>query len=201
MADKRAQALYERTKSTRATYALYSWNWVRGPGGKAAVPRWSAEFHQGKLHRVETPHIRIVADCEAGQGTLLDVATDRTESGPAIARAACGINSNFEMRQLEWLGRRESRFGPVDALRILDPADERLYVVDEAGMLVASEIFPRDPSADYCVQQEPLAVERRLPADDIFSAASLRESFAAGRFTDLPPAPVGDLWLGTRRCT
>lgn len=199
-ADKRAEAVFERTKTTRATYALYSWNWVREAGGKA-TPRWSAEFHRGKLHRVETPHIRIVADCEAMQGTMLDVAAGRTESRPAIARAACGINSNVELLRLEWLGRRESRFGPVDALRILDPAEERLYVVDEAGILVAAEIFPRDPAGDYCVQQEPLAVERRLPAGDMFSAASLRKSFAADRFRRVPTASSGEFWRGTRRCT
>jgi hypothetical protein len=198
-ADPRAQAAFDRTKRTESTYALYAWNWVKGPGFPTG-PHWSAEFHRGHLHRVETPHVRVVADCAAGTGTTLDVATGRSETGPAAARGACGINSNFPVRDLEYLGRRDSRFGGLDLLRILDPADERLYAVDDNGVLVASEIFPRDPAARYCVQQEPLAVEKVLPAEDMFSAQSLQRSFAASRFEAVPGSPVGDLWFGNRRC-
>jgi hypothetical protein len=197
--DPRARSVFERTKSTQATYALYSWNWVKGSGFESG-PHWSAEFHQGHLHRVETPHVRLVADCAAGTGTLFRVDTGETEKGSSVAKAACGINSNLPIRSLEWLGRKRSRFGRIDMIRILDPADERLYAVDEAGVLVASEIFPRDAAAGYCVQQEPLAVERSLPAGDLFKAESLSESFAAEKMGDPPAAAAGDLWLGSRRC-
>jgi hypothetical protein len=172
---------------------------VKGSGFEAG-PHWSAEFHRGPLHRVETPNVRLVANCAAGTGTLLQVDRNETESGARVAHAACGINSNLPLRSLEWLGRKSSRFGPVETIRILDSTDERLYAVDETGVLVASEIFPRDPAAKYCVQQEPAAIERRLPAADIFSPGSLGRSFAAERFRTPPKAPVGDLWLGTRRC-
>jgi hypothetical protein len=197
--DPRALAVFERTKQTRATYALYAWNWVKGPGFESG-PHWSAEFHSGNAHRVETPHVRVIADCAAGTGTMLNVDKGLTESGTAVARAACGINSNFSLRNLEWVGRKSTRFGQVDIIRILDQSDERIYAVDEIGVLVASEIFPRDPAARYCVQQEPLAVERELPATDMFSAESLGRSFAAERFSTPPLAAVGDLWLGARRC-
>jgi hypothetical protein len=197
--DPRAKAAFERTKRTRETYALYSWNWVKGSGFETG-PHWSAEFHRGNLHRVETPHVRVVADCAAGTGTMFEVASNRTESGAAAAGAACGINSNFPIRDLEWLGRKETRFGPLDMLRLLDPADERIYAVDQAGVLVASEIFPRNKGSGSCLQQEPLAVEKALPAEDMFSEESLRKSFAAARFRSPPETYAGDLWLGTRRC-
>jgi hypothetical protein len=197
--DPRARAVFERTKQTRATYALYAWNWVKGSGFETG-PHWSAEFHKGHLHRVETPHLRLVADCAAGTGTMLRVDTNETESGATVAGAACGISSNAPIRKLEWLGRKDSRFGLVDTIRILDSDDERIYTVDETGVLVASEIFPRDAAAAYCVQQEPLAVERELPAADMFSADSLLRSFAAERLHTPPKAAVGDLWLGARRC-
>jgi hypothetical protein len=197
--DPRAKAAFDRTKRTQATYALYSWNWVKGSGFETG-PHWSAEFHRSSLHRVETPHVRIVADCAAGTGTMLQVNSGKTESSSAIAGAACGINSNFPIRDLEWLGRKATRFGPVDLLRVLDPADERIYAVDQAGALVASEIFPRDKAAASCLQQEPLAVERVLPAEDMFTVGSLKRSFAAVRFQSPPNAYSGDLWLGTRRC-
>lgn len=197
--DPRALAALERTRTTRATYALYAWNWVKG-SGYGTGPRWSAEFHRGHLHRVETPHVRLIADCSARTGTMLQVDSGKIESGAAIAGAACGIQSNSPVRALEWLGRKESRFGPVDMLRVTDPADERIYAVDPSGVLVASEIFPRDKAAGYCLQQEPLAVERSLPAEDMFSQESLRTSFAAARFQAPPEAYAGDLWLGARRC-
>ncbi|HYE27661.1 MAG TPA: hypothetical protein VEA61_05450 [Allosphingosinicella sp.] len=85
-------------------------------------------------------------------------------------------------------------------LRILDPADERLYAVDQARALVASEILPRDSAGDYCVPAEPVAVERTLPPNDMFSVDSLGRSFAAQRFSTRPAAATGDLWLGSRRC-
>jgi hypothetical protein len=197
--DARARAVFERTKQARATYALYSWNWVKESGSEAG-PRWGAEFHRGNLHRVETPNIRVIADCAAGTGTMLQVDSGETQSGSGIAGAACGINSNFQIRSLEWLGRKSTRFGPLDRLRILDPANERLYAVDRDGVLVAAEIFPRDGAGGACLQQEPLALEKTLPAEDIFSAESLRKSFAAPRFQSPPKAYSGDLWLGSRRC-
>jgi hypothetical protein len=197
--DPRAKAAFDRTKRTQETYALYSWNWVKGSGLETG-PHWSAEFHRGTLHRVETPHVRLVADCAAGTGIMLQVDSGKTESNSAIAGAACGINSNFPVRNLEWLGRKATRFGPVDMLRVIDPADERIYAVNGAGVLVASEIFPRSKAEGSCLQQEPLAVESTLPAEDMFSAQSLRKSFAAARFQSRPKAYVGDLWLGTRRC-
>jgi hypothetical protein len=197
--DPRAKAALDRTKRTQETYALYSWNWVKGSGSDAG-PRWSAEFHRGNLHRVETPHVRIIADCAAGTGSMFEVHSGRTESNASIAGAACGINSNFPIRKLEWLGRKTTRYGALDVLRVVDSADERIYAVDPAGVLIASEIFPRANGAGFCLQQEPLAVEKSLPAKDMFSAESLRKSFAARRFERPPTAYVGDLWLGARRC-
>lgn len=197
--DARAKAAFERTKRTRATYALYSWNWIEGAGFEGG-PQWSAEFHRGTLHRVETPRFRVVADCAAGTGAMIDVDSGRIESNSAIAGAACGINSNFPIRNLEWLGRTETRFGTVDRLRVVDPEDERIYAVSRAGVLVASEVFPRGKGTGSCLQSEPLAVEKTLPARDMFSEASLSRSFAAARFGAPPRAYSGDLWLGTRRC-
>lgn len=197
--DPRAKAAFDRTKRTQETYALYSWNWVKGSGFESG-PHWSAEFHRGDLHRVETPHVRIIADCAAGTGTMFQVDSGQTESNASLARAACGINSNFPIRNLEWLGRKTTRFGALDMLRVVDSSDERIYAVDQAGVLVASEIFPLDKGSARCLQQEPLAVEKTLPAEDMFSAASLRKSFAAPRFEAPPKAYVGDLWLGARRC-
>jgi hypothetical protein len=39
--DPRAKAAFDRTKRTQETYALYSWNWVKGSGLEPG-PQWSA---------------------------------------------------------------------------------------------------------------------------------------------------------------
>lgn len=51
------------TRETRATYSVFFWNVITRPGSPAQA-EWSAEFHKGALHRVETPRDRIVANCE-----------------------------------------------------------------------------------------------------------------------------------------
>jgi hypothetical protein len=57
-----ALKVLEKTKSTRATYSVFFWNRV-DPGNRPAFEEWSAEFHMGALHRVETPRDRLIADC------------------------------------------------------------------------------------------------------------------------------------------
>jgi hypothetical protein len=121
-------------------------------------------------------------------------------SGPAIANAACGIQSNSRVIEMEWLEQMDSRFGPVDRIRIVDPADDRLYAVNAQGVLVASEQFPRTASGRYCVQTRVIAVDNHLPEEDIFSAASLSRSVVPSRFRSRGEEDQGDLWLSHRRC-
>jgi hypothetical protein len=197
--DPRAQEVFERTKRTEATYSLYSWHWREGRFGPP-IQHWAAEFHSGSKHRVETPEVRVIADCAARTGTVYFIAEERSESAPAFAAAACGINANVPIRRLEWLGRKESRFGPVDTIRIVDVIDERTYAVDQKGVLVGSEYSARDPARRDCVKTEPLAYLADLPAGDAFSEDSLRRSLVPERYRQGPAAPVGDLWVQERSC-
>ena len=193
------RAVVERTRTTESTYALYAWNWVRDPDGSRRR-EWSAEFHSGTRHRVETPAVRIVADCAAHTGTALDVTSGESIEGPSVAAAACGISAHAPVRSLEWLGRRDSRFGPVDLLRLVDPENERTYAVSAEGILVAAEIFASDPQAAHCVQNEAVAVERTLPEGDFFSVESLARSVVADRYREPPEAAFADLWTRQLSC-
>jgi hypothetical protein len=197
--DPRAQAAVERSRITTGTYALYNWQWARDPNGRP-WPSWSAEFHHGNLHRVEMPYARVVADCAARTGTLLLVPTGERQTGEAIASSACGVASNAPVISLEWLGQREHRFGRLDMVRLVDPAQVRTYAIDRSGVLVAAEILPRDPSARDCLQNEALAIERTLPEGDIFSEASLDRIVTPERYRTAPPGPVGDLWTREPFC-
>ncbi|HEX9932201.1 MAG TPA: hypothetical protein VGB08_05115 [Allosphingosinicella sp.] len=195
--ERRAAEVFERTKITRATYSLYLWNWIRDPDGSVRR-EWGAEFHSGSRHRVETPTVRVVADCAAQDGVLVDLARNRRMTGAVVAQLACGINTARQARQVTWLGRFRSRYGAVERLLVLDDEDERVYVVDRRGILVASEVFGR--SGDWCLQAEPLAVLGTIPDGDLFSEASLARSFVAERYRSGPAAPDGGLWRRGRRC-
>ena len=197
--DPRAHAAVARSRTTGATYSLYAWNWARYPDG-TPHQGWSAEFHQGRSHRVETPDIRVVADCAAGTGTMLNVRSGERTSGARVANAACGVNANAAVLAAEWLGRRNGRFGSVDMIKLIDEGEERSYAIDEQGVLMATEIFPRGADPGYCVQNEASAVERTVPAGDLFSPESLNRSVVADRFRAPPPRPAGNFWLRDFSC-
>ncbi|HEX8513624.1 MAG TPA: hypothetical protein VF688_11035 [Allosphingosinicella sp.] len=198
-ADPKAQEVFDRTKNVRAAYALYDWNWRRGDDGRVSL-HWSAEFHRGSSHRMETPDLRAVADCSTRKGTLLEIRSGLTQSHAWIANAICGIRSDKIIYGLEWVGRKDSRFGPVDTIRVTDLLNERLYTVDEVGIIVATEYFSRDAALKGCVQTEPVSIEKELPAADIFAVESLERSFVPEKYQKGPETPAGDLWSGSRRC-
>lgn len=193
-----ALAVYERTKNMNGVWSSYSWNWMRRDG--RPHQDWAAEFHRDTLHRVETSEWRIIADCAAQTGVMVNVATGERLDGPRIAGAACGIQSNSPILSMELLGNRLGRHGAADVLKIVDPENERFYGVDPNGVLVASEIFARVGDNPFCLQSEAVAVEPGLPEEDIFTEASLARSVVPERFRSSPGEPTRNLWLSGRRC-
>lgn len=59
----KVKEVIDRSKATQATYAVYNWNEL--PRDGQLVQEWSAEFHSGDKHRVETLRDRLIADCKA----------------------------------------------------------------------------------------------------------------------------------------
>jgi hypothetical protein len=197
--DPAAQAVVERTRTTTATYSVYHWDWIRLSNGEP-YRQWSAEFHHGTRHRVESPLFRGVADCAAGTGTLLFLATGETRTGAAVARSACGIDSNEDVTSIELAGETGSAFGPAETVRLFAGGKERIYVVDRDGVLLAAEIFATAEGNSECLQSAPTALERSVPEGDIFSEDSLAYSVVAPRFQRPPAGNFGDYWIGDRRC-
>lgn len=196
--DPRAVAVFERTKHPSADYAVYQWNWARRSDGEP-WGGWSVEFHRGSLHRVELPLVRAVANCTTGAGSIFHVAEGRMEQSETIGNGLCGINSNSDIKRLEWVGRRDSRFGPADLIRVIGEEYQRSYAVSPAGILLGTEYFRQNPASGDCVQNEAIAVEE-VPAGDIFSAELLRRSIVDEKFRTPPAAAAGTLWLSTQRC-
>lgn len=196
--DPRAVAVLERTKRPSADYAVYQWNWARRDDGEK-WGGWSVEFHRGSLHRVESPLTRAVADCSTGAGSIFFVAEGRIEQSDTIGNGLCGINSNSNIKTLEWVGRRESRFGQADLLKVTGDDYDRTYAVSPTGVLLATEYFRRDPDSGDCVQNETFAVED-VPEGDLFSAESLRQSFVGEKYRTAPAEAPGKLWFSGQRC-
>jgi len=175
------------SKETQATYALYAWNRIRQPG-QPLIEEWSAEFHKGNLHRVETPRDRLIADCKAMTGTYFSLVSGKKTSGPAVAGAACGINSNSDVLEAAYLGRMDSRFGPVERVRLVDAENLRTYDVTGDGAIIGSTYDARDKEATSGLVMNAVAVEHRLPKPDLFSDASLATSAVPGRYKVAPRA-------------
>lgn len=173
---EQAAAILARTKAAQATYAVYSWNRITVPD-EAPVEEWSAEFHHGDLHRVETPRDRVVADCRAGTGWAVSLVSGAFNHGPQVAAAACGINTNAMIAELALLGPVSTPFGPAERVRIIDAQHVREYDVSPEGILLGTTYVQHAPGGQQLISVRAFRVERRLPDSAMFDPASLGRSF------------------------
>jgi len=85
-------------------------------------------------------------------------------------------------------------------VRVVDEQNERFYLVDRQGVLVAAEYFPRAEGDRVCLQAEAIHVAPTVPSDRMFTAESLSQSFVGGEYRRAPEGPRGDLWMSNRSC-
>jgi hypothetical protein len=171
----KAVNILARTKTTSATYSLYSWNRITPPG-RPPNEEWSAEFNDGPLHRVETPRDRLIANCVERSGTAYSIPTDRTFSGPAVAGVACGINTNKPIIAIRYIGHFVDRAGQADRVEVTDAENIRTYDVTSDGILIRTIFALNTPERPVVLDVETEAVLRTLPRQDMFDAASLSQS-------------------------
>lgn len=174
----KALEVLERTKTTNATYALYLRNTLTGEAPRPGE-EWSAEFHSGTLHRVETPRDRVVADCAAGTGHALSLVSGEMVEGYAVARAACGISTNATIIEAQWKGKVQTPFGEADRVRIVDEDNVREYDVSGEGILLRSTYAANVPGEPLILLVQPVAVLSKLPDADMFDRESLARSYVA----------------------
>ena len=177
--DPKAKAVIERSQRTTASYAQFAWNDV--PDDGEIKDGWSAEFHRGNLHRVETPFVRVIADCKEMIGTRLSVLTGEKITDPSVAKAACGINANFQIHSAKWLGRHETKFGMAE--RVTAEESIRTYEVLDSGALVTSVYQGHD--GRQLVNNWSLAISPSAPSD-IFSELSLERTAVPAEFRRAP---------------
>lgn len=169
----------KKTRTTTDSYSVFMWNRITADG-QEPVEEWSAEFHQGSLHRVETPRDQIIADCSAMTGTHLKVAKGVRSSDAWIAKAACGINANKPISSSEWLGRVDTKFGAVDRVKLVDGDNIRTYDVADSGALVGATIADLDGTlrlTSKAVELLPSVANER-----VFAPSSLGTSAVPDRY-------------------
>jgi hypothetical protein len=179
-------AVIQRTKAVTATYAVYFWNQGRAPS-LASANEWSAEFHSGSQHRVETPRNRIVADCVTGAGTYLDIVSGQVVRGPQVAAAACGINTARQIIAAKWVGHVQTALGGADRVQITDSSNIRTYDVSDDGVILTSIYALREPPQPVVLNSWASTLVHTLPNGNMFDEASLRKSFVPDRFKTAPP--------------
>ena len=177
--------IVNRTRTTRATYAVYYWNHLTPARGEASE-EWSAEFNRGNWHRVETPRDRMIADCVAMKGIDLSLETGQIISGPAVAKNACGINASRPIRSSEYLGRQQGRLGDFDRVRLTDAGDVRTYDVSSDGVILGATYASVDKPEALTLTMASTGLDHALPDADMFSPESLGRSMVPEKFKVAP---------------
>lgn len=177
--DPEVEKVLEKSRTTTATYSLYSRVEI-SPRDGTPSETFSAEFHRGTRHRVETAVARLVADCATMQGTALFLDTGEIDKGDWVAKAACGVNAAKPIISSKWLGAVETPFGPATRISVTDSDNVRAYDVSPEGILIASTYETHDGKPE--VVAHPMAIERQLPEDDIFTESSLHRIVTPSRF-------------------
>jgi hypothetical protein len=185
---QKAMAILNRTKTTGATYALYSWNKIT-PVDKPSFEEWSAEFNDGSLHRVETPRDRVIANCVERTGSYYSPTTGKTFSGPAVAGSACGINTDKQMLSIRYIGRVIDPSGAADRVEVVDTDNIRTYDVTSDGILIRTVYALNSATRPIVLDVETAAIVRTLPQQDIFEAASLSLSVVPDEYKKKLIAP------------
>lgn len=179
-----AVALIERTRTTDATYSLFLWN--RIDVDDVLSEEWSAEFHSGHLHRVETPNVRVIANCALQTGHMLDLRTGAQKSGPEVARGACGINANTKMQSARVRGMIDTSFGKARRIELIDEADVRVYDIAASGALLRTTYAAKASPEKYIIITEARAFSTDKPDPTMFSRASLNRSFVPDPYRQPP---------------
>jgi hypothetical protein len=180
----KVKEVVDRSKTTQATYAQYSWAEIMRKEGP--VQEWGAEFHSGDKHRVETPRDRVVADCRAQTGIALSLDTGKIVEGASVARAACGVNTNKAFTAIAWKGLVQTPFGVADRVRLADKNDIRTYDISPDGVILRTTYAQNSPDAPIGLSSEATGVFSELPVPDIFDKASLARSYVPDRFKTAP---------------
>lgn len=182
--DKRGADVLLRTRHVSVTYVVYQWNEVADTS-TVGRSEWAAEFHAGTMHRVETPTVRVVADCSTLAGFMYDVAKRQITADPAAGAYACGVNLDRTPRVVEFIKQAPSNYGVLDVVHVVDDRDDRFYGVTAAGVIITTD-YASIENDGHCLHGITVALTAKLPQDDLFSEASLSETAVPEQYRTAP---------------
>jgi hypothetical protein len=175
----KVQEILARTRTTKVTYALYTWYQLPNMPQKED---WGAEFNSGDLHRVETPLHRVVANCATGIGTHLFVTTGEVSTGAGWAKSACGINANKPLLAADFLGSHMTKYGKVDRVRVVDKDDIRFYDVTSDGVLLYAKTLTNAPGQSLELDTLASVIVRKPLPPAMFTVDSLKRSYVPAEY-------------------
>ena len=185
-ADDGAQSVLDRSRTTTETYAAYDWMVERDLEG-ANGDAWTAEYHRGHWHRVENPWRRVISNCETGETYSYEVSSGLIEQWTDRTNAVCGISDRTGIKSVVRLpGLTDPVFGPLDVISVSDARLTRVYQVNPKGALIRIDWAATDGSRYPCFIQHPVAYSAELPAEDIFSQASLSQTVTPENYREAP---------------
>ena len=185
--DAKAEEVITRARTTASTYTIFWRVRIADPSSKTEYA-WGATFRRGPLVRVEDLSWRAVADCAADTGTQyrLSIGNDYLV-GSKVAKRNCGINEDRKI-SAHWLGQKESKFGLVDVVRVVNQDGTDTYQVTAAGEVVGVTSTFR--GSKVAVVAEPRSFERGVPDGDLFSRRSLATSMVPKKIQNQGSRPA-----------
>jgi len=165
------QAVIDRSHATRADYAVILR--VQTMRNGVAGVEDDAEYQLGRMHRVEVPATRVLADCDIGLSIIFDVAQAKLMVNQQLGSGACGIAVDADKvitgRMLPPI---RGSFGTADVIELIGEKLIRRYAVTPDGIIVSNDWIARG-TGTYLLKTQSVRVVRGKLDPKLFKTASL----------------------------
>jgi hypothetical protein len=178
-----ALALIRLTKSPTISYMNYIWNEGNKSSGK--ISEWSAEFHHDVSHRVETPGIRVIADCRSGAGAYMSLTDNILRRGDNVAAGACGIDTSQRILAASITASLDTKFGPAKRIVVRDYRNTRTYDISSEGIILRA-VYVDNATSRSLLESYSVAVVKGPVEEDMFGETSLARSFVPSSYQIKP---------------
>lgn len=165
------QAVIDRSHATRANYSVVLR--VRTLRNGVAGVEDDAEYQLGRMHRVEVPFTRVLANCDTGENIIYDVTRAKLVLNRELGGGACGIavdaDQVIEGRMLPSI---KGNFGTADVIELVGVKLVRRYAVTPDGIIVSNDWIERETGAAL-LKTISTRLVRGKPDPHLFKTASL----------------------------
>lgn len=166
------QAVIDRSHATRVNYTVVLR--VRVVRNGVASIEDNAEYQLGKMHRVEVPSTRVLANCDTGQSIIFDVAQSKLKVDDNLGGGACGIAVNADkVISARRLAPIKGSFGTADVIELVGENLVRRYSVTPDGIIVSNDWMLRGSDGTFVLKTLSTKLVRGRPDPRLFKTASL----------------------------